>query len=338
MKNTLSSKTIFRIVGIIAIIAIIGFTMTACPPDGLPEPETVEYKGTANGKTYTLKIIENTGRAAYTPKAGDSYELTIDNKKSTGKVESYSNSSTFTLKPSNAGAETFNVTVSPSGITSISGTITFDDKSIDDSAKNAPLTVQPNNGSGGNTNNTTDDDITEVAKDAPVTIGSIDTSTALMFEYIYRYYDDYYYNYHTRTFEPISNYVPSTSITVKDGKLNMKLGTPKNEVLEDWNVQETVISPAGECKSFDFNSNGFYTSDGKYRLYLKGADTKDAGLTYWERDVTITGGSFNYSFKKGWNYFIIEYNWDPFYFNGTSSQTLPSGFTWVIEEIEEIEQ
>jgi len=153
MKNTIISKTILRIVGIIAIIAVIGLTMTACSPDGGPTPGTVEYKGTANGKTYTLKITENTGRAAYTPKAGDKYELTVDTKKSTGTVESYSNN-TFKLKPSNAGAETFNVTVSPSGITEISGTITFDDKSIDDSAKNAPITVQPpstgdnNNGSG----------------------------------------------------------------------------------------------------------------------------------------------------------------------------------------------
>ena len=89
-----------------------------------PTPQTVTYSGTAGGTAYTLKITENLNRAAYTPQAGDSYELTAGTKKSTGTVDSYSNG-TFTLKPEGS-ATTFTASVSSSGLTGFTGGITWE--------------------------------------------------------------------------------------------------------------------------------------------------------------------------------------------------------------------
>jgi len=331
-------RNFIKLFSVIVLTAVIGFTMTACPPDGGPEPGTAEYKGTANGKTYTLKITENTGRAAYTPKAGDRYELTVDTKKSTGTVESYSNNNEFKLKPSNAGTETFYIYVSTSGITGISGTITFDDKSTDDSAKTAPITVTPQSPStgdnGGNTNNTTDEGITEVAKDVQVNIGSIDTSTALVFDKI-KIRDN---NTNQYVLHSIVDYVPGTTITVKDGKLNMKLGTPKTEYVQTIDsltpLPPGVTMDPGDTEAFVFNGD-FYTSNGSYELY---AGPNYVSLFYATKDGTVIGSNndygltFDMSFKKGWNYEIQER--DQTTGNSTTvtaAQTLPSGYNWVIE-------
>jgi len=70
-------KNIFKLFGIIALLAVIGFTaalsLTGCSDGGggpsggpPPDPETETYTGTANGKTYTLKIT----KAAVTPPGG----------------------------------------------------------------------------------------------------------------------------------------------------------------------------------------------------------------------------------------------------------------------------
>jgi hypothetical protein len=131
-----------RLLAIIAIVAVIGFSMTACElPDDEdnnsdPTPQTVTYSGTANGETYTLIITENTN-GRYTAKNGDSYVLTVGTKTSSGTVTV--NGSTLTLTPSSSGASAFTVTVSSSGITAMSGTITFDDGA----AQQAPATVTP---------------------------------------------------------------------------------------------------------------------------------------------------------------------------------------------------
>jgi len=137
MKNTI------KLFGVIALVAVIGFSMAGCKEDETdPKPQTVTYTGTADGVTYTLKITENTAR--YTAQSGDSYELTVGTKKSTGTVQSVTGG-TLTLQPSREGAATFTATVSSSGITAMNGTIAFD---VGDSQE-APTTVTPippNNG------------------------------------------------------------------------------------------------------------------------------------------------------------------------------------------------
>jgi hypothetical protein len=128
-------KNKIKILGIIALVAIIGFSMAACSNGSTgggggsktTAASSITYTGkSADGSSYTLKITENTGRAAYTPKKGDSYELTVSGKKSTGSVETFSGGA-FTLKPSNSDT-TFKASISGSDLTELSGTITWTDK------------------------------------------------------------------------------------------------------------------------------------------------------------------------------------------------------------------
>jgi hypothetical protein len=131
-------KSMIKFFGVIAIVAVIGFSMAGCKEDETdPTPETVTYQGTADGVTYTLKITENTAR--YTAQSGDSYELTVGTKKSTGTVEK-NEGGKLTLKPSR-GTATFTATVGSSGISAMSGTITCDKEA--DGTLPAPETLTP---------------------------------------------------------------------------------------------------------------------------------------------------------------------------------------------------
>jgi len=120
MKNTI------KVLGIIALVAVIGFSMTACGGDSVPEPlppdptSAIFESKDAAGNIYLL-VIESAAsgniRAAYDPKPNDPYTLTYipktgDIKKSSGKVQAAE--STITLKP-NTGTETFTITVTTSG-------------------------------------------------------------------------------------------------------------------------------------------------------------------------------------------------------------------------------
>jgi len=135
MKNTI------KVLGIIAVIAVIGFSMAGCKND--PSPETATYTGTANGEDYTLTITQ----VRYVAKEGDRYVLTVGGKKSSGIVVSFKDL-TFTLKAAEAGEEiTFTVTVNSSkGITNITGTITF----TDGTTKDGPIELTPPSVNGNN--------------------------------------------------------------------------------------------------------------------------------------------------------------------------------------------
>jgi hypothetical protein len=122
-------KNLFRLFGIIALAAVIGFSFAACSDgggddDGDDGNGTATYTGVSGGQTYTLKITENTAR--YTAKDGDDYELTAGTNKSAGKVDNVAGSE-LTLKPSNATA-TFTATISGKNLTALNGTITWTDK------------------------------------------------------------------------------------------------------------------------------------------------------------------------------------------------------------------
>ena len=110
-------KNKMRILGIIALTAVIVFTISVC--DEGSKAQTVTYTGLG----YTLKITENTNRA-YSPVTGDNYELKANGKTSRGTVTV--NDAVFTLKPSNS-AVTFTITISGAAISAISGTITWND-------------------------------------------------------------------------------------------------------------------------------------------------------------------------------------------------------------------
>jgi len=90
-------KEFLKVFGIIALAAIIGFTMLGCPsgdgggggPDKDPTSATyISYD--ASGTKYELVITKAPGRAAFVPLAGDTYVLTITppGSTSTGTVKS----------------------------------------------------------------------------------------------------------------------------------------------------------------------------------------------------------------------------------------------------------
>jgi len=132
-----------RLFGIIALAAVIGFSMAACGGGGGGGPQTVTYTGTSSsGEKYTLKITEYTER--YTAQKGDDYELTTGSKKSYGKVVKVEND-ILTLGPLEDLLTTFTATVSASGLTALNGTITW----TDSSTTNASGTTLTGGGSGG---------------------------------------------------------------------------------------------------------------------------------------------------------------------------------------------
>jgi hypothetical protein len=144
-----------------AIAAVVVFSTAACssPGDGSSggnsgsgggggtgtDETSVMYasRNAATGDTYLLTILKaNSGRAVYTPKAGDTYEMIITStdgtaKTSNGTVQSYTNGM-LTLKPFNSD-NTFTVKISGGNMTEIIGTITM----TDSTTQTAPGTVTP---------------------------------------------------------------------------------------------------------------------------------------------------------------------------------------------------
>jgi len=142
-------KNLYKMIGIIALVAVIGFSMTACgggggggkPASPPSDPsDFVTYTGVdSDDNMFVLKIESGAARAAYTPKVDDKYTLLFTGKVSTGTVKSFTGG-VLTLAPSKAGAVTFTATVSETeGITTMGGTIAFDDGTT----ASAPTTLTP---------------------------------------------------------------------------------------------------------------------------------------------------------------------------------------------------
>jgi hypothetical protein len=134
--------------GIAALALVCGLAaLTACG-NSLSEtagPQSSVLMGTdGSGNTYVLEITENTGRAAYSPKKGDDFTMSIiaaadgSEKTCTGTVQSASGSG-FTLQPSTPGSSTFTASQSQGGLGNITGTIALDDGTT----QPAPGTVTP---------------------------------------------------------------------------------------------------------------------------------------------------------------------------------------------------
>ena len=111
----------------IAVIALFALALASC--DNGAGDDTVEYRSTKDGVSYVLKIIKNTGKAAFVPRSGDTYKLIITKAdgtayNSTGTVQSYSDG-VFTLEHSSG--KTFTVKGTDDGLmTEIKGSIPVD--------------------------------------------------------------------------------------------------------------------------------------------------------------------------------------------------------------------
>jgi hypothetical protein len=140
-------------------------------------------------------------------------------------------------------------------------------------------------------------------------------------------------------FNYIANFAPGSSLKVTNGKLNMTLGTPKSEYLESlsWFIERGITVTPSNAKFVSTVDDGFPTSDEVYYL-LCFKRLKAAYLTYADRNVTMKGTYSDYgevydydcSFKKGWNYMLIERDISGDKYTYTSSQTLPSDYYWVV--------
>jgi hypothetical protein len=134
-------KKPFKVLGTIAILAALLLSLTAC--DDLlglltkDDPTTDTYEPVmytsydADGTMYKLTITRPSNAVLpLTPKAGDSYTLTITTaagatKKSSGTVKDFSGNK-FTLTASTNVWVSFEVTISGNSINKITGTITVD--------------------------------------------------------------------------------------------------------------------------------------------------------------------------------------------------------------------
>jgi hypothetical protein len=97
--------------GIAVLLLAAMFTLAGCDAGNGPtggNPQTVTYTGVSGGKTYTLKITENTGR--YVAQIGDTYLLTVGADASSGTVQTAS-ATNLVLEPTNAPGVLFTVTV-----------------------------------------------------------------------------------------------------------------------------------------------------------------------------------------------------------------------------------
>jgi len=115
-------KNLIKLIGLIALAAVIGFSMTACPADAGGGGEITYKYSDDEGNAYEL-LITSEGRAAYKPKNGDNYVLTItfkDSKveKSTGTVKGFKDDQ---LQLKSSDNKEFQVMVKGDNIAGIAG-------------------------------------------------------------------------------------------------------------------------------------------------------------------------------------------------------------------------
>jgi len=153
--RSFSMKNTFKVLGIIGLMLVIGFSMVACGGSdddsggGSNNPNPIKFISTDTaGNTYTLII---TPAVANTIAAGNSYELTIKSgqtsKVSKGTITFVTGSGVLTMQPKTSGSVTFTITVTGSGqMTNISGTIAVEGGET----VTGPGQVTPEGGGGNN--------------------------------------------------------------------------------------------------------------------------------------------------------------------------------------------
>jgi hypothetical protein len=327
MKNT------FKVLGIIAFIAIIGLSFASCGDDDDSSSsvtyDPVEYKSSRGDTAYSLKITKNEGKAAFTPSNGDFYTLTITtagvSQTSNGTISISGN--TFTLTHTATGAS-FTVTISGGEMTSINGTIpTNNGETVP-----APGVVTPEGGGGG-------DD------------GSLGATLTISDEQVF--WEERNWETGETTYIPIDGYdwgfkyvrVSDNEILllsevidvyediiIMNGKLSFSFGTPKASapnMIELFKMEYPgiTISPS-DTKSFILlyiiNSDNFYNSS--TILHQNPNEKLSAFYWYSDKNVTINGTHINESkddngniqstftnifaldLKTGWNSVIITYS------------------------------
>jgi hypothetical protein len=134
---------------------------------------------------------------------------------------------------------------------------------------------------------------------------------------------------------PLSTFLNGdSSVTISGGKVNIKLGTPKDEHMSGITVPTGVTVSPSNAKAFSIEQ--FWSSDEVYSLTYTKEGVGYATLAYVDKNITITGTrtyteggetytqKYNMSLKAGWNYVFALYN------EATETITTgsQSGYTW----------
>jgi len=369
-------KNIVKLIGIIAIVAVIGFLMTACgDKDASKTIEDVVtkavYKGMdAAANIYELVISKAQGRAAYDPTVGDDYVMTVTppngaGKKSEGAVDQ-SVDGGYSLKPRGA-TKVFNVAVDGGNIIAMAGEIKYTSGNPEEKA-----VVMTPSAVGGTT-------ITKAGNVYTIASG-VDVA-----------YDPKLANLTAAKAVTSFPYVldlggggdngggggpgdgsgggdggsgggdgggegggPSgvnmttvldgeTKIEVTNSKVTIKVGTPKDQVLQSF-PDFMAVTP-NDVKYFGSEGGpAAFTNvegtpenyDSMYGLICVKGTENIAGLTYVSKDATIKGTDIHdgiveiidINVKAGWNYvFTSSYGQYKIY---SASQTLPAGYKWTV--------
>jgi len=156
------------------------------------------------------------------------------------------------------------------------------------------------------------------------------------------------------TIYPISDYINSpASITLSDGKVTIKLGTPKEPsplTFSDYKSIDLTYDKSAKL----FWINWTCTENAKYGLDFVKDENGNTSLVYADKDVTIKGtvewwewvasegkysedkfttDKWDVSFKKGWNYFWWTPNAAGDTWTSKASLTLPDGYHWVVYDV-----
>jgi len=136
----------FKLLGVIALAAVIVFSMTGCdngtttqPTTPPPVPQSVTYVSEdSNGNLYTLVVTENTNRSArYAARNGDSFTFTVELFSNgayslaltySGTVDSAESSGTAVEININVNNAPLTITIIGNQMTLISGTVVLDNE------------------------------------------------------------------------------------------------------------------------------------------------------------------------------------------------------------------
>ena len=147
---------------------------------------------------------------------------------------------------------------------------------------------------------------------------------------------DFSYLYSRTKPIPLSQYINNpASVTIKDSKLDIKLGKPKSTSfvpVSNWFFGSGITITPSDAKCV-MEDDGLSTSDGTYGLVcIKGNVYGTADIVWLisvDKDVTIKGkntdGTYDVSLKKGWNYLLVTTTGTV-----TSPATIPDGYKWTV--------
>jgi hypothetical protein len=159
---------------------------------------------------------------------------------------------------------------------------------------------------------------------------------------------NYIYSRDDDDYTPLSDLIEGNpSVTLKNGKLNITLGKPKNSSLEYFNASnmpEGITVSRTDAKTFTINR--LYNRDDDYVMQgqFEGNEDNSVMYVYADKDLNVTGqttttqygvtytGIYAVYFKAGWNsvYTTRSQTGTNAYQTTVKTGTPPAAFRWVI--------